>query len=419
MNRTITFITSLAAGALALAGCVKDVDQAAFTGPSTFAHSIIMSATTDTLTQNGVDFTDITITSLSPTGQSESLPLRAQIFVEGIAMDFGTLSTKTPTAPTTIRYTAPASSPLAVQVPTTVTVRVTPSALGDFRAEQTREIDIRVLPQGIILPTNPNLVADFTVSPEAPLAFQTVTFDASASTLNGAACLALCSYSWSFGDGSTGVGRTVNYQYRTFGNLAVTLTVTDPRGAQSIKTANLVVGAPTPPEAVIDVTPASPVVGQDVFFSAARTTSPTGRAIASYEWNFGDGSSSTGVSTSHRYSAQGSYTVTLKVTDDVGAVTSVNTTVVVAQGGPTVAFTVLPASPRVGTTVTINITATPTGATTIRSYAINWGDGNVETVSAATQSHIYVASGTYVISVTATDSLGHMRTATAAITVVP
>jgi PKD repeat protein len=422
MMRTTQFITlPIAAALVALVGCVKSVDQPPLTGPSTFAHSILMTATTDTLTQNGVDFTEITITSINPNGQSENIPLRAQVFVDEVAMDFGTLSTKTPTTPATIRYTAPPSSSLSVQVPTTVTIKVTPTSLGDFRSEFAREIDIRVLPQGVILPTNPRLVADFTFDPADPQAFQTVTFDASTTTLNETPCLQLCTYTWNFGDGTTGTGRIVSKQYRVFGNMPVTLTVTDPRGAQAVRTQNVLVIAPTPPVAVIDVTPSvGQVVGQDIFFSGSRTTSPTGRTIVSYEWSFGDGTTASGVTTSHRYSTQGNYTVTLKVTDDVGAVHSVNSPVTVGAGGPTVTFTVLPAAPRQGQPVTINITAAPVGATTIRNYTINWGDGSpIETVTAPTQSHVYFGTGTVVISVTATDSLGHSRTATQSVTIAP
>ena len=93
--RTTTLVTLLGAAALAaVAGCVKDVDQPALAGPSTFAHSIIMVADRDTLTQNGSDFTDIRITSLSAYGESENIPLRAQIYVDGVANDFGLLSSK-------------------------------------------------------------------------------------------------------------------------------------------------------------------------------------------------------------------------------------------------------------------------------------------------------------------------------------
>src|SRR5262245_34506989 len=124
MMRTTTFVSLLGAAALAaVSGCVKSVEQPAFAGPSTLAHSIVMVADRDTLTQNGSDFTDIRITSLSPDGTSENIPLRAQIYVDGVPNDFGTLSTKTPITPTTVRYTAPPSSSLVgTQVATTVTI---------------------------------------------------------------------------------------------------------------------------------------------------------------------------------------------------------------------------------------------------------------------------------------------------------
>jgi hypothetical protein len=59
-----------------------------------------------------------------------------------------------------------------------------------------RQIDIRLLPQGIILPINPNLVANFTFTPPSPQVGQTVAFDAATSTNNGTACLTLCTYEW-------------------------------------------------------------------------------------------------------------------------------------------------------------------------------------------------------------------------------
>ena len=141
----------------------------------------------------------------------------------------------------------------------------------------------------------------------------------------------------------------------------------------------------------------------------------------SYEWNFGDGSTGGGQTTTHRYSAPGSYPVTLKVTDDAGVTgTSTPKSVTVTTGGATVAFSILPSAPRVNQNVTINITATPTPGTTVVSYSINWGDGSpIETVSNPTQSHVYSSAADFVISVTATDSLGHAKTITQAITVAP
>jgi hypothetical protein len=182
-----SFVT--AAGLLAitvLAGCTKDVEIPSLAGPSTMARSIVMTANKDTLFQNGVDFVDIAITSTSPTGQSQAVQLRAEITVDGVSQDFGTLSTKSPVTPTTVRYTAPNASPLvAGQVAQVVTIIVVPIDSGDFRSEVARQLDLRLVPQGVILPTNPGLVASFTVTPASPQAFSTASFDASSSTNNG------------------------------------------------------------------------------------------------------------------------------------------------------------------------------------------------------------------------------------------
>ncbi len=50
------------------------------------------------------------------------------------------------------------------------------------------------------------------------------------------------------------------------------------------------------------------------FFDASASTAP-GSQIASYSWNFGDGTTGTGVNPSHTYAAGQPYTVTLTVTD--------------------------------------------------------------------------------------------------------
>ncbi len=174
-----------------MAGCtVKDVDTPALAGPSTFANSIVMTANTNTLVQDGVSQALITIKATDAAGNLKNIPLRAEITVDGTVQDFGRLNTKTPIANITqLIYTAPPSSALAAgQVAQTVTIVVTPTDAGDFRSEVPRQLDIRLLPQGIIQPTNPNLTASFTVTPASPQVMSTATFDASTTTNNGAAC---------------------------------------------------------------------------------------------------------------------------------------------------------------------------------------------------------------------------------------
>ena len=416
--RITTFVSLLGAAALAAAGCVKDVDQPALAGPSTFAHSIVMVADRDTLTQNGVDFTDIRITSLSPSGTSENVQLRAQIYVDGVPNDFGTLSSKTPITPATIRYTAPPPAPAtATQVPTTVTIGVTLASSGDFRGETTRTIDINLQPQGIIIPSNPNLHPDFSLTPAAPKVMDVVTFDATATTNGGTACGSNCTYAWSFGDGTTGSGQITTHQFRTIGNFSVALTVTDLRGSTA-RVTKLIAVAPGTPPTVPDfiITPKPAPTNVDIFFDASAATAATGRTIVSYSWEFGDGAGGSGPIVSHKYAGPGTYSVTLTVTDDAGTQTkkTVPLDVGTAAAEPSAAFTVT----KNALTVTVNAsTSKPGTGASIVNYRFDYGDGNFENVTSPIQSHTYAGPGTFVILLEITDSNGKKASTTQSVTV--
>src|SRR5436189_1801820 len=80
----------------------------------------------------------------------------------------------------------------------------------------------------------PPLSASFTYSPSSPLPLLPVTFDARAS--GGTQPY---SYSWDFGDGSTGSGQSVSHSYLLPGSYTVTLTVTDANG-QSVTTSQTI-----------------------------------------------------------------------------------------------------------------------------------------------------------------------------------
>ncbi len=64
-------------------------------------------------------------------------------------------------------------------------------------------------------------------------------------------------------------------------------------------------------------TPTNPSVGESVTFDGTGSLDPDGN-IVSYQWDFGDGNYGTGSITTHAYSNNGTYTVTLRIVDNDG-----------------------------------------------------------------------------------------------------
>ncbi len=119
---------------------------------------------------------------------------------------------------------------------------------------------------------------------------------------------------------------------------AVSLTVP----AQSITLLVLAAGsAPVnrPPVASFTVTPAGGTAPVTVNFDASASSDPDG-TIASYAWSFGDGGTGAGKTIAHIYTAAGSFTATLTVTDNGGATAAVSNTI----GVTTVTVPVAPAN---------------------------------------------------------------------------
>jgi PKD repeat protein len=183
----------------------------------------------------------------------------------------------------------------------------------------------------------------------------------------------IVSYEWDFKDGDIVKGKIVKHKFSRVGIFLVKLTVTDNSGLQSYVEKELEVRGHNPVAAfVADNTVGD--TGTTFHFDASSSKDEDG-PIASYDWKFGDGATGTGQTSSHQYSANGNYTVSLTVTDGSGMTDSTSMTISVgSSSGGGGACTVL-ASDRgfiYGTVVGVNgfnaIVQLPAGSTCANSF---------------------------------------------------
>ncbi|MEW6320780.1 MAG: PKD domain-containing protein [Acidobacteriota bacterium] len=421
----IALHTLAAAGLAALAaGCtVQNTTAPPLAGPSEFALSLAIQAVPDSIVQDGASQSSVSIEARGPDGRPvRALALRAEMRVNGVVQDFGTLSARTVVTGedgrARLTYTAPPQPVESTGTGNIVSIFITPIG-GDYRGEASRQVDIRLIPPGVIIPPNGAPVPSFVVTPTPVTTFTNVTFDASGTTDEGVPCGGACAYRWTFGDGGSASGQIVTYQYRTAGTFTATLTVTDARGTTASTSQSVSVTASAAPTASFTFSPTTPATSQDIFFNASASRPAAGRTIVSYQWNFGSGSTAQGVTVTKRYDTPGTYNVTLNVTDDANQVGTVTQSVTVGGTGtgPQPVFTFSPTNPDVNTTIFFDASATR-GPTAIVEYRFTWGDNTPDTVgSSPIAQHRFATAGTYTVRLTVRDTANRIATTTQSVTV--
>lgn len=124
-------------------------------------------------------------------------------------------------------------------------------------------------------------------------------------------------YTWEYGDGSTGSGLLTNHSYRTPGQYTVLFRASNEGGADSSRATVQVVEPPVPAQvSSIEATPNPVDAGEQVEF---QSNGVQGDSPIDYNWSFGDGSSSSDSSPTHTYESAGQYTARLEVSNDVGS----------------------------------------------------------------------------------------------------
>jgi len=240
---------------------------------------------------------------------------------------------------------------------------------------------------GFIVVTNPP-VADFFTTTQFGTAPLLVSFsDRSQGFLP-------LNYFWEFGDGSTSAEQNPTHAYAGNGIYTVSLTVTNKYGTDK-KTIPEFVSVGTIPAASFYATPVQGTIPLTVKF-----TDYSGAGITSWQWNFGDGTTSTAQNPSHTYKKDGIFTVSLDTMNRYGEGHSTRTSLINAGSIPHTEFF---ADISTGDSpLTVKFHDHSSGNPSVWLWV--FGDGATSTEKDPT--HTYTGIGYYNTTLTATNAFG-------------
>lgn len=204
------------------------------------------------------------------------------------------------------------------------------------------------------------------------------------------------SYQYYFDDGGQSFIQNPQHLYNAAGNYSVVLTVLDSNGCTGTYEDTVVIN---------DIPNASFLqlgICQNTPVSFTNQTTINSGTISGYVWDFGDGTSTTNVSTSHTYANAGNYQVILYATATGGCTDTAKKNITIMPL-PNAGFTSAGfSSPGVSNSFTNNTT----GAST---YLWNFGDGTGTSLQ-TNPFYTYSDTGLYAVSLIATSNFGCVDT---------
>ncbi len=293
------------------------------------------------------------------------------------------------------------------------------------RASAPATASITIVPEG---PPTARLSVSQILNP--PL---TARADGSASTDPDLSPIA--SYQFDFGDGTapvTTVAPTAvaQHSYAAAGTYTVALIATDTAGRLSVPaTASVTIQTNNPPIARLTAAQI-PIPERTVRADASTSTDTDYAPIASYRFDWGDGTAATTTTpptaiAQHAYASPGTYVVTLTATDAAGLVSAADTAAVtvIPDEAPVARLSISQLVQPDHTVRADGSASTDLDLTPIASYRFTWGDGTAATTTTAPTAvaqHTYAAPGSYTVTLVCTDTGGKVSApASASITVVP
>jgi len=202
----------------------------------------------------------------------------------------------------------------------------------------------------------------------------------------------IVSWHWDFGDGGTSTSKNPYYTYATGGDYLVTLTIGSDLGCYDTLSKTVTVLSPMDADFYYST---------ECLIASFTDTSyvDPNDTILFWDWDFGDGNTSTLQNPVHTYAAGGNYTVTLMTTCDCSGIDI--ETQVVTVNCPVSNFT---ASPVCDGYLMCFVDLSIANAATIDSWDWDFGDGGTSTQQ--NPCHLFPASGTYNVTLTVMNNLG-------------
>jgi gliding motility-associated-like protein len=203
-------------------------------------------------------------------------------------------------------------------------------------------------------------------------------------------------WKWNYGDGKSETLNASPFQhtFTTEGSYTVKLQVVDSKGCTDS------INIPTP---LIISKPRAAFTSLDTFTcqgKAVRFVNQSTGPKLTYDWNFGDDSTSTIQTASHVYSQDGKYTVNLNITDQYGCSDSTKKTYYINIASPRSFFTM---SDSAGNCPPLIVKFT-NQSTNAKSKKWDFGDSTYSSDTDPT--HFYNYPGTYVVTLTITSATG-------------
>lgn len=214
-------------------------------------------------------------------------------------------------------------------------------------------------------------------------------------------------WQWDFGDGNTSNAENPNHFYSVADTFSVSLTSTNELGCSDSITKDV-------PVAVVNVNVNfSAIVECNNSVVQFTNNSSSEDSIVSYEWNFGDGNTSTETSPTYDFQSFGNFTVTLTATTASGCQSSSSAFI----GIPFIDVNISVFTPSGCSNVNQGFFFQVTGSSSSGPTSALWDFGDGATASGFTASHSYSTPGNYDVTHIITNAQGCIDTVVEMVTI--